>query len=285
MNKIILAAETGSDITPEIAARYHVAVVPMHVTMGEETRDDGSFPSEECCTWFDRSGQLPKTSGCSPEDFRKVFDRVHAQEPEAGILYLAYSACTTVSFSSAHIAAEGRDYVKLVDTKQVSGGQLMTVMLTARMLEAHPETTLDEAAGFAEKTAASVQMCFVPADLKYLRAGGRCSNAVYISGKLLQIHPCIEVLDGKLLATKRLRGNFKRLIPDFVKEYITFNHMEKEPLFLLWTPGFSDENKALVEQAARDCGHPDFTWIKTGCVITTHGGPGAFGIVGIRGKQ
>ena len=27
------------------------------------------------------------------------------------------------------------------------------------------------------------------------------------------------------------------------------------------------------------------TWFPTGCVITCHGGPGAFGIVGVSGKE
>lgn len=32
MNPIILVAETGSDITPELAAKYHIRLVPMHVS-------------------------------------------------------------------------------------------------------------------------------------------------------------------------------------------------------------------------------------------------------------
>lgn len=284
MGKIVLVVETGSDITPEIAARYGVEVVPMHVTMGDVTRDDGTFPPEEVCSYYDKSGKLPKTSGSTPADFQPVFDRIHARDPEAKILYLAYSAVTTVSFASAHIAAEGRDYVRLVDTKQCTGGQLMVMVKTAQMLEKNPDMTVDEAAAYAEMIREKVQMCFIPADLKYLRAGGRCSNAAYIGGKLLQIHPCIEVLDGKLLATKQLRGNFNRVIPSIIRSYTAEYHMEKEPFFLLWVPGFSEEHKQLAEKTAHECGYPDVTWIKTGCVITTHGGPGAFGIVGVRGE-
>ena len=32
MSKIILVAETGSDITPELAERYGIEMVPMHVS-------------------------------------------------------------------------------------------------------------------------------------------------------------------------------------------------------------------------------------------------------------
>ena len=43
---IIIVAETGSDITPELAAKYNITLVPMHVTFDSHTMDDGSFSSE-----------------------------------------------------------------------------------------------------------------------------------------------------------------------------------------------------------------------------------------------
>ena len=40
----------------------------------------------------------------------------------------------------------------------------------------------------------------------------------------------------------------------------------------------SDITKELAEIAM---GFEEIKWVKTGCVITCHGGPGAFGIVGM----
>ena len=47
MEKIILLAETGSDIPAETARQYGIYIVPMHVSFGGETLDDGTFSSEE----------------------------------------------------------------------------------------------------------------------------------------------------------------------------------------------------------------------------------------------
>ena len=38
--------------------------------------------------------------------------------------------------------------------------------------------------------------------LEFLRAGGRVSNAVALVGRVLGIHPLIEILDGNLTATR-----------------------------------------------------------------------------------
>ena len=47
MRKYIIVAETGSDISPEMAAEYGIEIVPMHVSFDDETLDDGSFPVEK----------------------------------------------------------------------------------------------------------------------------------------------------------------------------------------------------------------------------------------------
>jgi len=58
MSNIILVAETGSDITPELAAQLGIYLVPMHVSMGSETLDDGAFPPEDVCAYYDKTGKV-----------------------------------------------------------------------------------------------------------------------------------------------------------------------------------------------------------------------------------
>ena len=142
---VILVAETGSDLTPQMANKIGAYLVPMHVSMGGETYDDGAFPPEDVCAYYDRTGKVPQTSAANPGDFAPVFDEIHAKHPEAKILHLAYSAVTTCSYQSAVIAAEDRDYVVSVDTKHVSVGQGVVVREVARVLEENPGMTVEEA--------------------------------------------------------------------------------------------------------------------------------------------
>ena len=282
MNKnIVIVAESGSDITPEVAEKYGIEIVPMHVSMGDKVRADGTFPVDEICEYYDTTGKLPKTSGSSPEDFNKVFDSIHEKYPEKHILYLAYSSSTTVSYASANIAAEGRDYITMLDTKHVSVGQYAVVTTVAEMLEKNQDITVDEALAYAEKVCKKTRMCFVPNDLEYLKAGGRVSNVVFISGRLLKIHPRIEILDGKLIATKKHRGNLSKIAPQLVYDYAEENKLNRDKLWLIWAIGTTDAVKKVAYDAAVDCGFKKIEWVKTGCVITCHGGPGAFGVVGM----
>jgi len=279
-NKIILMAETGADLPPEAVERYHIEIVPMHVTFGSETKDDGAFPSEEICEFYDRTGILPKTSGSVPEDFSRAFDRVHAQHPDAQILYLAYSSVTTCSYQSAQIAAQGRDYVTSLDTEKACAGQGCIVLTMAKLLEAHPEWTMDDAVRAAKDLIDRARMCFIPDSLEYLRAGGRVNNATALVGRVLGIHPLIEFVDGNLVATRKLRGKLLKLAPQLTRDYAQENDLDREELWLIWTPFFPDDVRQAVEAEAKALGFQTVTWIKSGGVITTHSGPRAFGVVG-----
>ena len=279
-SEIILVAETGSDITPAAAETWGIYLVPMHVTMGDVCLDDGTFPSDEVCAYYDRTGKVPTTSASAPVDFELVFDEIHSRWPEKKILHLAYSAVTTCSYQNALLAAEERDYVVSVDTKHVSVGQGTVVLETARWLKAHPEATVEEAAEAAKSIAARVKMCFIPQNLDYLRAGGRVSNAAAMVGNLLGLHPCIEIEDGKLLAKKKYRGKTEVVIPTLVKDFMEKYNIDTECLHFIWAPGLKDSSRAAAEKAAADLGVRSVGWNKTGCVITSHGGAGAFGIVG-----
>ena len=283
-HSIILAAETGSDIKAELAKELGVLLVPMHVSMGDKTLDDGTFPPEEVCAYYERTGKVPTTSGSTPYDFESVYDALFAKNPDAKVLHLAYSAVTTCSYHSSQLAIEGKPYagnVRQVDTKHVSVGQCAVVVAVARWLKDHPEATLEEAAAAAEAISAQTRMCFVPRNLDYLRSGGRCSNAAALVGNLLRLHPCIEILDGKLIAGKKYRGDLAKLAPNLLKDFSEKHSLKKDHLYFIQAPYMDEVIRTTLEAAAAAMGFQSTTWVKTGCVITCHGGPGAFGIVGV----
>ena len=283
MSSIILLAETGSDITPELAASLNIRLVPMHVSMGDDTLDDGTFPAEEIHTYYQRTGKTPTTSGSTPYDFESILEEIFSADPKAQVLYLAYSAVTTCSYHSCELALEEKPYgkhVRLVDTKQVSVGQGAVVMATAKWILEHPEASLEEAAAKAVEISLNTRMCFIPKNLDYLRAGGRCSNAVALVGNLLNLHPCIEIIDGRLIAGKKYRGTMTKFAPQLLREFTEKHGLNREHIYFINTPYMDETIRTVLDAEATALGYREITWMRTGCVITCHGGPGAFGIVG-----
>lgn len=280
MKTIILMTETGSDITPELAAKYGIYVVPMHVTFGDKTLDDMTFHPEKIREYYKETGKLPTTSGSVPEDFTVVYDEIHEKYPDAQILYLAYSAVTTCSYQSGVIAGEDRNYIHFVDTRQVSVGISNVVIEMAKILEANPDMSIEEAVKIANELVARAKMCFMPDNLEFLRAGGRVSNVAYLGSRILNIHPTIELIEGKLTATKKYRGKMTKVAAQLVKDYAEIYNLKKDHLWIVYTVGLTDEVRECIENAVKECGFESSTWVQAAGVITTHGGPAAFGIAG-----
>ena len=280
MSKILLMAESGSDITPELAGQLGVFIVPMHVTFGGETRDDGAFPVTQMFEHYKATREPPRTSGCTPHDFEVAFGRALEENPGAQILYLAYSACTTCSMQSAIMTADGRKDIRIVDTKSVSAGQMAVVMRVAKALREHPEMTMDEAVAVANDAIAKVRMGFIPGDLDYLRAGGRVSNAAYLGAKILGLHPLIEIQDGKLISTKKYRGSMARVIAQMAREFPEQSGLGKGEIHLIYGDGLAEDVRHEAERILTEKGYQIKGWVRTGCVIAAHSGPGSFGIVG-----
>jgi len=282
MSGIVLVAETGSDIPPEIAEKYGIHLVPMHVSFGIETLDDGAFPVDRICEYYERTKEIPKTSACSPADYTAVFDTIRSRWPEKQILHLAYSAATTSSYQSALLSASTYPpgMITSVDTAQVSVGQAAVVIEMAELLDSVPTLPMKEAVKVAEQLRKQVHMCFLPDDLAYLRAGGRVSNVAYMGSRILNLHPCIEIIDGLLVATKKYRGSLKKIVPRFIRENTQKYSLSKERLYLISSIGLDAEICEIAEAEANACGYYEIVWLSTGCVITTHGGPGTIGMVG-----
>jgi hypothetical protein len=111
------------------------------------------------------------------------------------------------------------------------------VLEVARFLREHPDCSVEEAAAAAKAIAERTQMCFIPKNLDYLRAGGRVSNVVALTGNLLQLHPCIEILDGQLVAKKKYRGALDKLTPKLIRDFVEKHDLDREHLYFIWSPG------------------------------------------------
>lgn len=285
MSEYVLLAETGSDIHADTAREYGIAIVPMHVNFEGTSRDDDSFPPEELYESFKRTGKCPHTAGCAPADFTPVLDRVHAEHPDAQIVYLAYSAATTCSFKSAQteIAEHGRDYVTCIDTRAVSSAQRLIVTNVARWLRSDPDASIDDIRAFVADQSRRIRFAFLPGELKFLRAGGRLTNGAFIGATLLRIKPTIEMIDGKLVATAKRSGSMRRCMPLVCEHFCTREPMDLSRVNFTYTSGDEPdpEVRARCEEVVRSHGAQEIEWVESGCVIASHSGPNSFAITAL----
>lgn len=279
--KYIITTESGSDLPKELINKYQVRIIPMHVTMGDKTYQDGSFEVGKVYDYYDQTNQLPKTSGSTPNDNSQVFQQIFDEYPHSHIIHIAYSAVTTVSFNSARIAAENFDNITLIDSKNVTAGLTIVIKATAEYIKAHPEATPEDIVNFVENVRERTQFFFIPKTLLYLKAGGRVSTLAFIGANLLNIHPTVKLDDGYLVAGKKYRGSFERSLKKALNDFFTNYDLDLDTIIMGGSPGVDPAHKQLALDIAHSYGANNVRWMNTGAVISSHGGPGAIGWGGI----
>ena len=188
-----------------------------------------------------------------------------------------FSSC----FQNACIAAQEFDNVAVVDSMNLSTGQGLVVLEACRL--AKECNSLEELREKVQTFTSRVEASFLVDKLNYLVKGGRCSAAAALGANLLNLKPCIEVRDGKMIVVKKYRGNYAKCLANYVKDRLDGrDDLTREILFVTKTP-VTDECHAAVMEAIDQC--PAFeTMYETnaGCTVSCHCGPGTLGVLFVR---
>lgn len=282
MRKIIFTTESGADLPKELAEKHNIKTVPMHVVMdGTDYKDDGSLPVSKIYDYYNRTKLIPSTTSTNPNEYEEFFAQIKAENPDCTIVHIGYTSKASSSFHNAEIAAENFEDIYLIDALNVSAGLTVVTLYAAQLLESNPDIPMDELIQKIQASVPKSRMSFVPGSLEFLKAGGRVSNAAYISASLLQIKPLIELIDGKLVSTKKYRGKMSRVAEELLKDYLKKYPIDKKQIYFVFSIGLDEQVKVQMEQSAKEKGFENVTWIQAGSVISAHGGPGAFGIAGM----
>ena len=281
MKKYIIVAESGSDLSSHLIEKYHIHILPMHVAVNSKDYLDGEISVEELCNYYDKTGIVPTTSAVNPYQYQQAFEKIKAENPDTIIIHIGYSSQTTSSFQNARIASEHMNNVYHVDSLHVSVGQSFVITEVAEFIRQHPDVEPKELLSHIEEYAKQTKFFFVPDNLDYLRAGGRVSNAQYLGATLLKLKPLIEVEGGLLIAKGKYRGSMKVSAQRMVKQFFDKFNIDKNKIYLVYIHSIDETIKVNIEKYLQKLDVKEIVWLKAGCVITSHAGPGAIGIAGI----
>lgn len=281
MTKIILTTESGADIPKDLGKKHNVRVVPMHVVMDGVDYLDGDLPVPEIFDFYEKTKKIPMTTSTNPHEYTNFFTKIRTDYPDCTIVHVGYTSKASSSFQNAIIAAEDFDDLFLIDALNVAGGLAAIVWHAVDVLEENPEIAPAQLIKEIETIIPKSRFAFIPGSLDFLKAGGRVSNAAYLAGILLKIKPRIELIDGKLISTKKYRGKMNNVAKKLMEEYLNDYDINRKHIYLLYSIGLDEKIKQDMEKLARNNGFKDVTWIEAGAMISSHSGPGGFGIAGL----
>ncbi|WP_427137533.1 DegV family protein [Psychrobacillus psychrodurans] len=281
MKRIIFSTESGADLPKDLVEKYQIQVVPMHVIMDGKDYLDGELSVEEVFDYHSRTKKIPSTTATNVHEYHELFTKIRIDFPDSIIIHIGYTSKASASFQSALIAAEGFEDLFFIDALNVTGGLAAIVMYAATLLEEEPSISHVHLIEKIESVVPKTRLAFLPGSLDFLRAGGRVSNVAYIGGLLLKIKPCIELIEGKLVSTRKYRGSMNIVAEKLMRDFLNQYDIDRKQLYLIYSIGLDESIKSRMNEIANETGFEKVTWMQAGAMISTHAGPGGFGIAGM----
>ena len=277
---IKITSDSTCDLTHELLERYQVSVMPLSVSLGDNTYKDGeSIVPADIFKYVSETGQLPTTAATNIGEYMEFFGPL-AEQYDAVIhinLGSGFSSC----HQNAKLAAAEFDNVYAVDSCNLSSGQGLVVIEAA--LAAQRGEKAEDIVAMLNELTGRVDTSFVVDKLDYLAKGGRCSSAVALGANLLKLKPCINLEHGKMDVGKKYRGVWAKLLPGYARERLEGKDICKDRVFITYTscpPEVVDELRELLKAE----GFGEILENVAGSTITSHCGPNTLGVLFIRNK-
>jgi DegV family protein with EDD domain len=268
-----VVTDSSCDLPRNLVEAYGIEVVPLTIRFGdEELVDRDELEPNEFWTRLTSSDALPETSAPSAGAFEARF-RGLIQRGATGIISINLSSRLSATMQAAQVAANVvRDDCPtvVIDSRTVSMG-LGALCLTAARRAADGgklEEIVEDVISRRDRT-----RLFGALDtLEFLKRGGRIGNARALLGSMLSIKPIVEVRDGVVEESGKVRTRSKALaaLADRVKaqpvDTCAVLHGQATDV---------DELLDLLDPAfPRD----EIVTGLVGPVIGTHAGPGVIGV-------
>jgi DegV family protein with EDD domain len=278
VGRVAIVTDSASDFDPARAAALGIAVVPLVVTFGTETFSAGlDLSREEFWQKVKTPGTpIATTAACSPGTFQLAYQKAFDEGAESIVsIHVADTLSGTIKAAQVAKASFGGRDIEIVDSMSASMGEGMLAELAVQMAESGASAA--DIAATLNRRRDDLQVYLALETLEYLKRGGRISGARAAIGTLLSLKPIIEIKDGVVEPTERVRTRGKareRLIELFAARPI-------ERLSILHTTDAGVEEFADQLVAAVGLDRSKVTIDLVGPSVGPHLGPGCVGGVAL----
>lgn len=277
MEKIKIITDSTSDLSKDIVEKYNIEVLPLIVNFGEESYYDGvDMTFEKLIAKIKEGAEFPTTSQINPQRFYDCFKK--NIEEGYKIIYIGIGSKFSGTYQSACIARDmfSSEDIVIIDSENVTSGLGILVIYAGKLME--QGKNLKEIEKEILECVPKVDNMLAFNSLEHLIKGGRLSKTAGFIGNVLSIKPMLAIRDGEIGVIDKVRGTKKAI--KAVTDYLEDKKVKQgTPVILLEAPG-GDMKKVVLKKLQEK----DFEIIeqKVGCVVGTHSGPDAVGVLFIK---
>jgi DegV family protein with EDD domain len=275
---IKIVVDSTPDVPRSLMEQYDIHTAPINIQFGRETYREG-VDMDRATFLRKLEESMPTSSQPSPGQFADVYRPLAAAGHSIlAILITSKHSGTYASAVMAKSMLPGAD-IEVFDSLSISMGTGYQVLAAARAAE--QGSNMAEIVQLLTGIRSRMHLWFTPATLKYLQKSGRVGRLAGMVGSLLRLKPVIQVEDGVLEASERVRTRRKAVdrLVELTARAVGTNEPVKLAVIQAEVP---DEAQALRARLERSFRCEEMHVVDLACSLTVHGGPGIIGIVAYR---
>lgn len=279
--RIKITSDSTCDLTKEQLQQHNIHIFPLAIIKaGKEYLDGIEIQPKDIFEYVESGAGVTTTAAVNVADFEEKF--AEFLKDYDAVIHVSLGSGFSACCQNAVIAAENYDNVYVVDANNLSSGIGHIVIEAALMAEHNMEPAVIVNA--LNALTPKVEASFVIDTLKYLHRGGRCSGVAALGANVLKLKPCIEVINGKMDVGKKYRGNFDKVILQYVSDKLEGrDDIDYRRIFITHPPGMDGRIVDSVREAVKAAGpFEEVTVTYAGCTISHHCGPVCLGVLFLR---
>ena len=166
--RIKITADSTCDLSEELLAQWDIALMPMHILMGEDSYLDGVtiYPAD-VFAYVNAGGKMPKSAAANLVEYTEFFEPF-AKECDA-VIHISVSSKLSSCFQNAKLAAGEFENVYVVDSQTAAIGTGILAEYALSCAEAGMPA--DEIAAQLEQKREDVCLVALLDTLEYLKSG------------------------------------------------------------------------------------------------------------------
>ena len=282
--KIKITGDSTLDLSKELLEKYKISLMPLEVSLGEDTYLDGvNITREDIYNFEKQTGKLPKTAARSAYVYKEFFESFLNQGYDA-VIHFNISSLISASHQSASQAAKDLNNVYAIDTLALSTGSSLLALYAWEL--AQEGKGAEEIIELVKNRIPYVQTSFIIDTLNYLYKGGRCSKLQLLGANLLKIKPTIIMKNGKLDVGKKFKGPMHKVIIEYVNHILdSYNTPDLSRVFITHTDAPDEIVQEVKNILKEKFAFKEILETTAGATITSHCGRGTLGILYINDGQ
>jgi DegV family protein with EDD domain len=276
MSKVKITCDSTADLSHELLQKYNIDTIPLYIIIDENTyRDSVDIQPDDIYAYAQRTGKLPKTAAVSVQNYIDLFAKY--QEYDA-IIHINIGQQFSSSFQNAYIASQEFKNVYVINSENLSTGSGHLVIEAAEL--AAQGLDAEQICENLKRVIPKIDASFVIDTLDYLKMGGRCSSIQAFGASLLNIKPCIEVIDGKMEVGKKYRGKIEKSIQKYVVDRLKDrDDIIKDRVFITHSGCSVDLLNQVKQLVIESQPFEEIFITRASCTISCHCGPNTLGVL------